>query len=66
MRQMSTVMDVNLSKSFDIFGHLILLDKIAKRDEDPRAMHLIKRVLMAAGKIWVPQGSQFSPRVANI
>jgi group II intron reverse transcriptase/maturase len=66
LRRMSTVIDVDLSKYFDTIRHSILLDKIAKRVQDPQIMHLIKQVIKAAGKIGVPQGSPFSPLAANI
>lgn len=66
LRRMSTVVDVDLSKYFDTIRHSILLDKIAKRVQDPQVMHLIKQTIKAAGKIGVPQGSPFSPLAANI
>jgi len=66
LRRMSTVVDVDLSKYFDTIRHSILLDKIAKRVQDPKVMHLIKQILKAAGKIGVPQGGPFSPLAANI
>ena len=66
MRRMSTVIDVDLSKYFDTIRHSVLLDKIAKRVQDPRVMHLIKQVIKAAGKIGVPQGGPLSPLAANI
>jgi RNA-directed DNA polymerase len=43
-----------------------LLDKIAKRVQDPQVMHLVKQILKAAGNIGVPQGGPFSPLAANI
>jgi hypothetical protein len=46
--------------------HSILLDKIAKRVQDPEVVHLIKQIIKAAGKIGVPQGGPFSPLAANI
>jgi RNA-directed DNA polymerase len=66
MRRMSTVVDVDLSKYFDTLRHSILLDKFAKRVQDPEVMHLIKQIIKAAGKVGVPQGGPFSPLAANI
>ncbi|HWB82588.1 MAG TPA: group II intron reverse transcriptase/maturase [Bryobacteraceae bacterium] len=66
LRRMFTVIDVDLSKYFDTVRHSILMDKIAKRVQDPQIMHLVKQILKAAGKIGVPQGGPFSPLAANI
>jgi len=66
LRRMSTVVDVDLSKYFDTIRHSILLDKIAKRVQDPQVMHLVKQIIKVAGKIGVPQGSPLSPLAANI
>lgn len=66
MRRMSTVIDVDLSKYFDTIRHSILLDKIAKRVQDPEVMHLVKQIIKVAGKTGVPQGGPFSPLAANI
>ena len=66
MRRMSTVIDVDLSKYFDNVRHSVLLDKIAKRVQDPEVMHLIKQIIKVAGKTGVPQGGPFSPLAANI
>src|SRR6202171_4123949 len=66
MRRMSTVIDVDLSRYFDTIRHLVLLDKIAKRIQDPRVMHLVKQIIKAGGKVGVPQGGPFSPLAANI
>lgn len=65
LRRMTTVIDVDLSRYFDTIRHRILLDKIAKRVQDPQVMHLVKQVIKAAGKIGVPQGGPFSPLAAN-
>jgi RNA-directed DNA polymerase len=66
LRRMTTVIDVDLSRYFDTIRHSILLDKIAKRVQDPEVMHLVKQVIKVAGKIGVPQGGPFSPLAANI
>jgi RNA-directed DNA polymerase len=66
LRRMSTVIDVDLSCYFDTIRHSILLDKIAKRVQDPQVLQLVKQVLKAGGKVGVPQGSPFSPLAANI
>src|SRR5947208_5053370 len=66
MRRMSTVIDVDLSRYFDTIRHSVLLDKIAKRTQDPQVMHLVKQIMKVGGKIGVPQGGPFSPLAANI
>jgi group II intron reverse transcriptase/maturase len=66
LRRMSTIIDVDLSRYFDTIRHSVLLDKIAKRIQDPQVMHLVKQILKAGGQIGVPQGGPFSPLAANI
>ncbi|HSW62295.1 MAG TPA: group II intron reverse transcriptase/maturase [Dissulfurispiraceae bacterium] len=66
MRRMSMVIDVDLSRYFDTIRHSVLLDKIAKRVQDPRVMHLVKQIIKVGGKVGVPQGGPFSPLAANI
>jgi retron-type reverse transcriptase len=63
---MSTVIDVDLSRYFDTIRHSVLLDKIAKRVQDPEVMHLVKQIIKVGGPIGVPQGGPFSPLAANI
>jgi RNA-directed DNA polymerase len=59
MRRMSTVIDVDLSRYFDTIRHSVLLDKIAKRIQDPQVMHLVKQIIKVGGKLGVPQGGPF-------
>jgi RNA-directed DNA polymerase len=66
LRRMSTVIDVDLSRYFDTIRHSVLVDKIAKRIQDPRVMHLVKQIIKVGGKVGVPQGGPFSPLAANI
>jgi len=66
LRRMTTVIDVDLAKYFDTIRHDLLLEKIARRVQDLRVLHLIKQILKTAGKIGVPQGGPFSPLAANI
>jgi RNA-directed DNA polymerase len=66
LRRMSTVIDVDLSRYFDTIRHSVLLDKIAKRIQDPQVMHLVKQIIKVGGKVGVPQGGPFSPLAANI
>lgn len=66
LRRMNMVIDVDLSRYFDTIRHDILLRKIAQRVQDPQALHLVKQILKAGGKIGVPQGGPFSPLAANI
>jgi len=66
MRRMSTVIDVDLSRYFDTIRHSGLLDKIAKRIQDPQVMRLVKQIIKVGGNVGVPQGGPFSPLAANI
>jgi len=65
-RRMSTVVDVDLSCYFDTIRHSVLLEKIARRVQDPDVLRLVKLVLKVGGKRGVPQGGPFSPLAANI
>lgn len=66
LRRMSTIIDVDLSRYFDTIRHSVLLDKMAKRVQDPQVLHLVKQIIQAGGKVGVPQGGPFSPLAANI
>jgi group II intron reverse transcriptase/maturase len=66
LRRMSLVIDVDLARYFDTIQHAVLLEKIARRVQDPYVLRLVKQILKAGGKIGVPQGGPFSPLAANI
>ena len=66
LRRMNRVIDVDLTKYFDNIQHSILLEQITRRVEDPKVMHLVKKIIKMAGKKGVPQGGPFSPLAANI
>ena len=52
--------------SFDNIRHPVLLEKIARRVQDPQVLHLVKQVIKVTGQRGVPQGGPFSPLAANI
>jgi len=66
LRRMWLVIDVDLSKYYDTIRHHILLNKIARRIQDPDVMHLIKQIIKVNGRLGVAQGGPFSPLAANI
>lgn len=66
LRRMRIIIDVDLSKYFDNIKHAVLLEKIAKRVQDPQVMHLIKQIIKVGGNVGVQQGGPFSPLAANI
>jgi RNA-directed DNA polymerase len=66
LRRMFTVIDVDLSSYFDNIRHAVLLDKIAKRVQDPQVLHLVKQIIKVGGNTGVPQGGPLSPLAANI
>ena len=70
-----TVVDVDLEKFFDRVNHDILMDRLAKRIADKRALRLIRRYLQAgilthgvhSERIeGTPQGGPLSPLLANV
>ena len=66
LRRMFKVIDVDLSNFFDNIQHHKLLEKIAKRIQDPQVLRIIKLIIKITGKKGVPQGSPLSPLLANI
>lgn len=60
------MIDVDLTRFFDTIQHTILLERIARRVQDPQVLRLVKQILKATGKVGVPQGGPLSPLAANI
>jgi RNA-directed DNA polymerase len=60
------VIDLDLRAYFDSVRHHILLEKMAKRIDDPDVMRLLKLILKATGDKGVPQGGVISPLMSNV
>lgn len=63
---LSRVLDVDLKSYFDNVRHHLLLQKLARRVQDPQILHLVKQILKANGAKGVPQGGVLSPLLANL
>lgn len=71
----SFVVDVDLSKFFDRVNHDILMSRVARKVEDKRLLHLLRRLLtaglMSGGVVsprteGTPQGGPLSPLLSNV
>jgi RNA-directed DNA polymerase len=60
------VIDVDLRAYFDNVRHHILLEKVARRVDDPEVMSLLRMMLKATGKRGISQGGVISPLLSNI
>jgi RNA-directed DNA polymerase len=60
------VIDLDLRSYFDTIRHHIVLEKVARRVNDPEVLWLLRGMLRVSGKQGVPQGSVISPLLSNI
>jgi RNA-directed DNA polymerase len=66
VQRLTRVIDVDLKSYFDNIRHHLLLQKLAKRVQDPKVLHLVKQILKANGNKGFPQGGVLSPLLANL
>ncbi len=50
------IIDIDLRAYFDNVQHYLLLEKVARRVQDDKVMHLLKMMLKVTGEKGVPQG----------
>jgi RNA-directed DNA polymerase len=66
VQRKTRVIDLDLRAYFDTVRHHLLLEKVARRVDDEKVMHLLKLMLKASGKQGVPQGGVISPLLSNV
>lgn len=66
VKHKTRILDIDLRAFFDTICHHLVLEKVARRVEDPAVLHLLKLSLKAAGKKGVAQGGPLSPLLSNL
>jgi len=65
-QQKTRILDLDLRAFFDNVRHHILFEKVARRVNDAKVMHLLKLIVKAAGKKGLAQGGVLSPVLSNL
>lgn len=60
------VVDVDLHSYFDNIRHAVLLQKVAKRINDPTVMRVLHLILTTRGKQGIAQGDVLAPLLSNV
>jgi RNA-directed DNA polymerase len=60
------VLDIDLRSFFDNVRHYILFEKVTRRVNDPKVMHLLQLIVKATGKKGLSQGGVISPLLSNL
>src|SRR5271165_959610 len=60
------VLDIDLRCFFDNVRHYLLFEKVARRVNDPKVMHLLKLMVKATGRKGLSQGGVISPLLSNL
>jgi RNA-directed DNA polymerase len=66
LRRAHRVVEVDLRCFFDKIRQDRILEKVARRVQDPQVLALLKQFLRTGGKRGLPQGSPLSPLLANL
>ena len=65
-QEKTRAIDLDLKGYFDNVKHDLLLERVARRVQDPEVMRLLRMILKATGKQGVPQGGVISPLLSNL
>jgi len=60
------IIDLDLRAYFDNVQHYLLLEKVARRVQDPMVMRLLNQILKSTGKQGVPQGGVITPLTQKV
>ena len=66
MEGKTRIIDLDLRAYFDNVQHYLLLEKVARRVQDPMVMRLLNQILKSTGKQGVPQGGVITPLTQKV